>query len=195
MRQNYEMRAAARQQLKGRWGMPILACFLFWVIMSVVSGIPFGGIVVGGPLMLGLVRYIVMFKRDEDPQLENLFDGFKLFSKAFLLQLLITIFTFLWALLFIIPGIIASISYSQAYFILNDNPDMDYMEAIRQSKQMMIGYKGRYFMLCLSFIGWGILCLFTFGIGFLWLGPYVQLTLTHFYEDLKNSRQAQPASF
>lgn len=192
MRQNFELRADARQQLKGNWGMPILACFLYGIIMGVCGSIPFGAIIIGGPMLLGLTRYFVMFKRGANPQIENLFDGFRLFGKSLLLQLVTGIFIFLWSLLLIVPGIIAALNYSQAFFIMNENPEIDFMDAIRQSKQMMFGYKGKLFLLYLSFIGWSILCIFTLGIGFLWLAPYVQLTLTNFYEDLRSNYQ-QPS--
>jgi len=78
-----------------------------------------------------------------------------------------------------------------AFFILHDNPDIGASEAITRSKKMMYGHKGKLFGLCLSFIGWGILCCFTFGIGFLWLCPYINLSIANFYEDLK---QNQPAN-
>ena len=77
-----------------------------------------------------------------------------------------------------------------AFFILHDNPDIGASEAIDRSKKMMNGYKGKLFGLCLSFLGWGILCCFTLGIGFLWLFPYMSLSVTNFYEDLKKNQPA-----
>ncbi|WP_338749377.1 DUF975 family protein [Bacillus sp. FJAT-52991] len=96
-------------------------------------------------------------------------------------SILIGIFVFLWFLLLIIPGIIKSFSYSQTFFILKDQPELSALEAISESKRRMKGYKWKYFVLYLSFIGWAFLSLFTLGIGYLWLMPYMQASLATFY--------------
>src|SRR6185369_11915903 len=98
---------------------------------------------------------------------------------------LMAMYIVLWALLFVIPGIIAAISYSQTFFILAENPDMDPMVALEKSKAMMDGNKWKYFDLCIRFLGWAVLCVFTLGIGFLWLIPWMQITFAMFYEDVK----------
>ena len=79
-----------------------------------------------------------------------------------------------------------------AFFIKIDNPDIGAMDAIRQSKAMMHGHKGRLFVLGLSFIGWALLCIPTPVIGLLWLYPYFTSTIVNFYEDLKSQSVAQP---
>jgi uncharacterized membrane protein len=93
--------------------------------------------------------------------------------------------TFFWSLLFIIPGIIKAFSYSMTPFILDEYPELTPVEAIHRSRMMMKGHKFDLFWLYLSFIGWGILCLFTAGIGFLWLAPYIQTVEAAFYEEVK----------
>ena len=70
-------------------------------------------------------------------------------------------------------------------YILHDNPEMSARECIRQSQKMMDGYKMKFFLLQLSFIGWFLLCCITMGIGFLWLQPYIITTEAKFYEELK----------
>ena len=85
----------------------------------------------------------------------------------------------------IIPGIIAAYAYSMAFFIMADNPSVGALEAIRRSKAIMRGRKAKLFCLDLRFLGWGILCLLTLGIGFLWLVPYIQASHAHFYEDVR----------
>lgn len=100
-------------------------------------------------------------------------------------MLLVGIFIFLWTLLFIIPGIIKSFSYAMTPYILDEYPELSPSEAIHRSRMMMKGHKFDLFWLYLSFIGWGILCLFTFGIGFLWLVPYMQTAEAAFYEEVK----------
>ena len=100
-------------------------------------------------------------------------------------MLLVGIFISLWSLLFVIPGIIKAFSYSMTPYILEENPELSANEAIDRSRAMMRGHKFDLFWLYLSFIGWAILCLFTAGIGFLWLAPYVTTTQAAFYEEVK----------
>ena len=90
------------------------------------------------------------------------------------LNILIAIFTFLWSLLFIIPGIVKAYSYAMTPYIVHDNPEMPVRECIRQSQRMMKGYKMKLFLLDLSFIGWILLGIFSFGIGLLWVLPYME---------------------
>ena len=146
---------------------------------------------VSGPFDLGLAGYFLKRVRGEEIFTKNIFDGFKQFPRSFLLMLLICIFIFLWTLLLIIPGVIKSFSYSMAFYIMYDNPEIKASEALEKSKIMMNGYKWKLLLLSLSFIGWGILSLLTLGIGFFWLRPYVGLTIANFYENLKINQGAQ----
>lgn len=106
--------------------------------------------------------------------------------KAIGIQIVLGIFVMLWALLLIIPGIIKGIAYSQTYFIYKEKPDLTVMEILNESERLMKGYKMKYFVLNLSFLGWNILALFTGGIGYLWLLPYMVNTYAHFYEEVKS---------
>lgn len=189
LKPNSELKAAALAQLKGNWGNPILACLIYGLLLGGIGAIPYIGpivsVVLAGPFTLGLCIYFIRFTRLDIPNLETIFDGFKNFSSAFLLSLLVGIFTFLWSLLLIIPGIIAALNYSQAFYIMTDNPEIGVMDAINRSKEMMQGHKGKLFLLQLSFIGWAILSVLTLFIGLLWLVPYIETTLANFYNDLK----------
>ena len=102
--------------------------------------------------------------------------------------LLTSIFTGLWSLLFIIPGIVKSYSYAMTFYILEDmhkaGKEVGVTEAITKSRQMMKGHKFQLFVLDLSFIGWGILATLALGIGWLWLVPYIQTTKAEFYRKL-----------
>lgn len=188
---NSELRRMARERLRGNWTNPVVLSLVFVVLSGVAGGVPFLGpiiaLLIGGPLLLGFVGFFVRFVRREDCMIENLFEGFSSFVPAMVLYLLIALFTVLWSFLLIIPGIIAALSYSQAFFIMYDNPQIEAMDAIRLSKQMMQGQKWKLFELHLSFIGWGILCILTLGIGFIWLIPYIYTSLACFYEDLKRA--------
>jgi len=103
------------------------------------------------------------------------------------IALLTGLFTLLWPLLFIIPGIIDSISYTLVYMIKLDNPEMSTMEVITKSKEMMNGHKMDYFVLVLSFFGWAILGILTLGILYLWLTLYMNVTFANFYNSLKET--------
>lgn len=96
-------------------------------------------------------------------------------------------------MLLIIPGIIKSLSYALTPYILHDHAELQYNSAIERSMEMMDGHKMRLFLLYLSFIGWGILALFTCGLGFLWLTPYVNASLAAFYEDVRADYEANYA--
>jgi uncharacterized membrane protein len=130
-----------------------------------------------GILSLGLIR-------TRNPVFNDVFKGFKVFLKAFAVTFMTGLFTFLWSLLFVIPGIIKAFSYSQVNYILADNPNVGVLEAITLSRKMMSGAKWKYFRMNFFFIGWAILATFTLGIGYLWLYPYITTSQTCFYEDV-----------
>lgn len=100
-------------------------------------------------------------------------------------MLLMHIFISLWTLLFIIPGIVKAFSYAMTPYILEDYPELGANDAIDRSRAMMHGHKFDLFYLYLGFLGWAILCLFTAGIGFFWLVPYMETAQAAFYEDVK----------
>lgn len=191
MKENYELRAISRRQLHGGW-LAAVGMFLVYGIIIGLSGIVLvGPLVLSGPLTLGFAGYYLKKSRNEPVKLENLFDGFRQFGSSFLLWLLECIFLALWTCLLIVPGIVKSFSYAMAFYILRDNPGIGAAEAITRSRKMMVGYKGKLFKLYLSFIGWGLLCCLSLGIGFLWLIPYMSLSEANFYEDLKQNRLPQ----
>ena len=125
-------------------------------------------------------------------QFSDLFLHYDILGKTFLTSLLMQIFITLWTLLFIIPGIIATYAYSMTYYILDEHPDMKPMEAIRRSKELMRGHKWEYFCLQFSFIGWWILSIFTLGIGFLFLSPYMEQANYVFYYNIAHGIEYVP---
>lgn len=192
MKTNKELRADAREQLKGRWASAIGIVFLYNVIvilLGLLNCIPYLGSIIifilSAPLALGLIIFSLKFKRRESYSVSTLFDGFKQFGSAVGLYLWMVLWTVLWMLLLIIPGIIKAISYSMSFYILADNPSVGIRNALNLSKQLMDGFKWKFFVLQLSFIGWAILSILTLGIGLLWLIPYVQISMANFYDDVK----------
>ncbi|GHU42468.1 hypothetical protein FACS1894111_06460 [Clostridia bacterium] len=135
---------------------------------------------------LGLAQIFLKVSRMERPAISEVFGGFSQWSRAFFLTLLIEVFTFLWALLFIIPGIIKAISYSMSYYILADKPDLTAREALNESKRITKGHKAELFILALSFIPWLLLVSITFGIAGIYVLPYIETTVANYYQELKN---------
>lgn len=135
---------------------------------------------------LGFVIFLLNTIRGKDACYGNLLDAFPFFIKVFLLNLLTGLFTVLWSLLFIFPGIIAAYRYRMSVYLLLDDPHKSVMECIRESKQMMKGHKWELFVLDLSFIGWSILLSLPL-IGYfvqIWTVPYFSLTYALYYETL-----------
>ena len=126
-----------------------------------------------------------MVIKGQQPEAKDAFCGFDDFFSAFKVNLLTGIFTFLWSLLFVIPGIIKSISYSMAMYVLAENKGKNAMECINESKAMTEGHKMDLFLLGLSFMGWILLTIVTCGIAYIWVGPYMSTTFANAYRSLK----------
>lgn len=194
-----EIRSAARAALRGHWGEAAMLTFVYSLIcglFSATTSAAFDLITPGLGTLVSILLYpmgwsfAIMFlmnsRGEEDPfSIGHLFDGYKDFKRITLTALLQTIYIVLWTLLLIIPGIVKSMSYAMTYFILKDHPELKYNSAIELSMKMMDGHKWELFWLYLTFIGWGILCIFTLGIGFFWLNAYISASIAQFYEQVK----------
>lgn len=180
-----DFRAKAWSALRGKWGPAILTTVVYGIIFSAASCTVVGAVLLTGPLTVGYAAVMLNLHRSSRVDINDLFSGFSRFGDSLVLGVLTAVFTALWSLLFVIPGIVASYSYSMAPFILNDNPGMSGNDAIKASKEMMRGNRWRLFCLDLSYIGWIILCALTFGILVLWVSPSMYAARAAFYEDLK----------
>ena len=179
-----DYRKRAWTNLHGNWTTAVLSYIVMELIIGVLAFTWIGSLLVAGPLTVGFSLVAVNIVRRNNPKIENLFAAFNDFARAFVLWLINTIFVALWTLLLIIPGIIKSLSYSMSYYILIDNPDISANDARKQSMQMMDGHKWRLFCLNLSFIGWILLSLLTFGILLFWVMPYMEVARVEFYQSL-----------
>lgn len=217
MKTNSMLRNEARRHLDGSWGTFVLMTFLYTIISAIcelpsqvaelLSAGGFGSAPLIATLSLisfGLVlclmpmgwSYTVSFlkhSRGDEAELSDLFSGYKDFSRVLGTVFLQGLYTFLWTLLLIVPGIIKSLSYALTPYILHDHPELQYNSAIERSMKMMDGNKLRLFLLLLSFIGWAILALFTLGLAFFWLFPYISASVTAFYEDVRADYEANYA--
>lgn len=181
-----QIRQAARDLMAPQLGMLILSLLIFSGIIYVSNMfiVPVSLILVG-PLSYGLTAIALRVIASESFDIELLFSGFKIYAQTLVAGLLISLWVFLWSLLLIIPGIVAAFSYSMTFFIMNENPEMTAQEAMSASQNMMMGHKWRLFDLYFSFIGWILLCVITFGLAWLYVGPYMQIATAVFYADLK----------
>ena len=211
---NVDLMTSARESMKGRWNLLIRAVSIFilievcsgfisWLVDSIlpitsntdISGkllnifFSIGYVVtyvfISGPLFLGFTNFCLSVSLSEEVRLSQIFFGFKNFRKSVPLYFLIHLFSLLWTLLLIIPGIIAELSYAMAPFIMIEDSSVSPIEAIRKSKQMMNGYKGKLFGLNFRFALWFIFSILTLGIGLFWTIPYYYVTLWKFYYDIK----------
>lgn len=141
------------------------------------------------PLVVGLDAYFIK-NTNGSPKFSEIFSRFKDgYSSTVVTMFLMGLKTFLWTLLFIIPGIIKSYEYAMIPYILADNPDTNYNEAFSKSKEMMKGNKWKLFKLQFSFIGWYLLSILTLGIGVFFLVPYCSAAEAEFYVALKEKSQ------
>lgn len=199
-----ELKEKAKLILKNNWGQAISVVLLYGLIcfggelvvsilinalnlsenlISCLSSIV--NVVIQALFLLGTSSFYLKLSRKEEVTYKELFSKTDMFLVALLALILMGIFETLWALLLIVPGIIAAISYSQTQYILVDNKELNAYDAIKKSKELMKGHKMDYFVLLLSFTGWAILATLTLGIGYLWLIPYMEVTLANFYDSIK----------
>lgn len=144
--------------------------------------------ILGGVIQLGYTQFLLKQYNRANYETKDLFSQFDRFGQGFAQHFLRSLYTFLWGLLFVIPGIVKSYAYAMTPYIMAENPDMTASEAITASKQMMDGHKGELFWLDLTFIGWDLLCILTLNIGHIALNPYKNAARTVFYKDLASGR-------
>ena len=187
----------------------LLTLASFLTIYSIVV------MVIGGAGKLGYATFNLNLVDGKPAALSDLFSQFHRFGDGFCMNLLVGLYTALWTLLFIIPGIIKIYSYSMTPYILAEHPEMSVNEAITESRRMMDGNKGRLFCLELSFIGWALLIVLPLYLfiplmliggagavlwlllsvasaigGGLFLRPYTEAARAAFYRDVSGTEQA-----
>lgn len=192
MVENYVLRSNARKQLGNNifgetWLLAVLVLVVEGAIVSALAFTAVGSLLVMGGLTYGIARIFVKVMRGNAKiDIVSLFDGFREnFGQTFLLGLLSSLFTALWSILFVIPGIIKYYSYSMAFYIQQDEENKDWKYCLDKSISMMKGHKWQLFCLDLSFIGWYILGAIFFGVGMLFVMPYHETAKANFYEALR----------
>lgn len=183
MKTNKIIMENARKSLAKNWEVPI-ATYLVDMIISGIGGCV--GLIIIGPMQFGSSFFALNIADHKKINIVQIFEGFRVkFAESIIAFLLTTLYVILWSILLIIPGIIAAIAYSQTFFILVNDRKISAIDAMKKSKKIMEGNKIKYLCLCFRFTGWIIISMLTFGIGFLWLIPYINVSFANFYNDIK----------
>lgn len=187
-----DIKEKSKKDIKGKIGLLFLCELIIYcliVVCEISAILPIIGVVlttiVGPIIQYGRVPIYLNVARGKKSEVKNIFDGFNNFGNVWCTSFLVGFFTILWTLLFIIPGIIKAYSYSMAFYIINDNPNMKAIDAIKKSEEMMNGHKMDLFILHLSFLGWMLLGLLTLGILYIWVIPYYYTAIANFYNSIK----------
>lgn len=173
----------------------------FWSLVAIIillvllCCIPYASIVISPALSLSLCIIYLNITHGQKAEIGDLFSGFKQLGRAWWLNFLIGLFTTLWSMLLIVPGIIKGYSYSMAFYVLADHPELTAREALNESKRIMDGHKMELFVLHLSFIGWLLLTYVTFGLSLFYVIPYMSATVANFYNSIKSHSATYEASY
>ena len=170
--------------------------FLLYIVLIVLISL-FEAIVLNlliGPIAIGFSAVHLELERGSGVvRIRRFFDGF---SNTFLenvqLGVMYLLHSFLWTLLFFVPGVYVSYSYAMIYHVKYDNPEFTWQQCFDESERLMEGNRWRYFKLQCSFIGWYILGLFAgFGFGLFWVNPYNQVSTAVFYDTIKEEKELE----
>ena len=215
MRTRQEIKAIGKSRFQANYWPCVLAVLLVALAIGVVSGalsmpaairaansgsyydgsvqvnVNYGGIltlIIAGPLEIGLAYFFIMnvLGRTDITCTTPFTAAFTNFGRKLGGYLWMTLFTFLWSLLFIIPGIIKSFSYAMTPYILADCPNVRAQDALKLSMRIMKGHKWELFVFYLSYIGWGILSILTLGLlALFYVSPYMNSSLAVYYLEVR----------
>ena len=215
-----ELKDNAKQSLRGNWGWAIIVFLITAIIVGIFTGAghwldetyinydgtnifyqfasPIGSILLWIGSFIGLSRNIAFLElRDDQKEEKPYMAAFSVFTEnrfgpELINFVLVSIFTFLWTWLLIIPGIIKAYSYSMTPYIVKDmvasGKQVSVTYGINASKELMKGHKMALFIFDLSFLGWNILAAITCGIGYLWVTPYYQTAKANFYRHIAGDK-------
>ncbi len=203
-----DLKDQALATLRGKWGSFVGITLIYFILVGIATGFTnYGSILLGSsfstlaiictisgvlltllmlPIAMGFaVAHLHSSRQDIPADPGDLFYGYKWFGHVLGTFILLYLAVFVGFILFVVPGIILSFAYALVPFILHDHPELSATETMWMSRMMMKGHKWELFVLELSFIGWALLCVLTLFIGYLWLVPYMQMTITKFYEKIR----------
>ena len=187
-----ELKSAAKEQIKGKIGLLFIVFIIVAAITAACGAVPvvgwFASIIVSPAFQISLCMMYLSLTKGEEISVGDIFKGFNVTGKAIWLSIITAVYTFLWTLLLIVPGIVKSFAYAMAPYILADEPELTASEALAKSQRIMNGHKFDLFVLDLSFIGWALLGTITFGIALIYVVPYRSATIANFYNSIKEEQ-------
>ena len=176
-----------------------LLVFASSIALAIILGIISGGVLafitelLALPLYIGFISYILGLTREEEVSLTDIFQDYKKIGLIVVTLIISYVFIIFGYILLIIPGIMIAFSLVMVVYLLADSKETSISEArniIRESREMMNGYKLDYFVFELSFIGWHFLGAITFGIAYIYVIPYFTFANTLYYQRLKVKRKS-----
>ena len=190
----------AQESLKGKWGISIAACLIVTIITILVSYL--GGYLInedwGGnilslfivpPVGVGIALFFLNIYDGSKLEIKTIFNPFKeVWLNSVLAYFMMIVTILIGSILFIVPGIIASLMFSQVLYILAEDNKIDPFNALVKSKKMMEGNKWKLFKIILRILLLAIVCILTLGIGFIWLAPYQNAVYAKFYNTIKEGK-------
>ena len=191
----------AREKLKNNWstaflvGLTLIIPTLISESLKAIGSVEVGGMedislgliptLVAGPLALGFSIYSLNLFRNGSADYNNIFDGFKSLGKILGVYFLMIVLVILGMILLIIPGIILAFGFSMAYFVMIDKPELGIVDTLKESWKIMKGNKTKLLGLSLRFIPWAILGILCLVVGVIFVLPWMQMSYTSFYEEIK----------
>ena len=176
-----------------------LLVFASSIALAIILGIISGGVLafitelLALPLYIGFISYILSLTREEEVSLTDIFQYYKKIGLIVVTLIISYVFIIFGYILLIIPGIMIAFSLVMVGYLLADSKKTSISEArniIRESIEMMNGYKLDYFIFELSFIVWYFLGAITFGIAYIYVIPYFTFANTLYYQRLKEKRKS-----
>lgn len=182
----------AKAAMQGNWFSMIFVLLLMILITAALDATAIGSLF-SGLVMFGSAAFYLELVKTKNAKVGTFFGGmFKKLFKRWGASLLISLYTCLWTLLFIIPGLVKSYAYAMTPYIMLEKPEMGINDAITKSRQMMKGHKWKLFCLDLSFTGWMLLSIITFGIALVYVWPYYSAARAEFYKEVKKASKPAP---
>jgi len=179
------LKGEAKRRLSGHTKPSAIVTFVTFLLPTLAGPSGIAPLIFDGPFGAGMAQFFLRLVRGEQPGIGTMFLGFSKFLRNIRVWLLQVIFVLLWAVLLIVPGVVAALRYSMVWFVLADEPELTAREALDRSKALTKGRLGDLFVLAASFFWWLCFGIVTLGIGFLYVVPYVQTTWALVYEGLR----------
>ena len=198
--ENNQIMKEAQESLKGKWGISIAACLIAGVITIMITIL--GGYLInedwGGnllslfvtpPIGVGLALFFLNIHSGNKLEIKTIFNPFKdVWLNSVLAYFMMFVIILIGFLLFFIPGVIATLMFSQVSYIIAEDNKIDPYNALVKSKKMMEGNKWKFFKIWLIILLLAIVCILTLGIGFIWLAPYQNAVYAKFYNVIKQEK-------